>query len=184
MKLVHILSALILVFFACTPQADNHNNEQEVHQTAETKATKAVAEVMSPGDQDIRGTVTFEKAEDGVLVKGEFYGLEAGKHGFHIHQYGDCTAEDGSSAGGHYSPRNNDHGSPTQDNRHMGDMGNLVAVAGEIATIDYTDPHINIDNIIGRGIILHAGEDDLESQPSGAAGSRIACGVIGIAQEK
>lgn len=143
--------------------------------------TKAVATLMPLGGSNVSGTVTFEETDEGVLVSGMIEGLESGAHGFHVHQYGDCSAADGSSAGGHFNPTDNDHGAPDSTNRHMGDMGN-IEVNGGSATVDYTDKVLEIDEIIGRAVIVHAGEDDLTSQPAGDAGSRIACGVIGIAQ--
>ncbi|HLR31216.1 MAG TPA: superoxide dismutase family protein, partial [Fodinibius sp.] len=127
------------------------------------------------------GTVTFTAAGDSVQVQAEISGLSEGNHGFHIHQYGDCTAPDGSSAGGHFNPDNNDHAGPTDSPRHMGDMGNIEADAEGNATLNYGDSTISIDQILGRAVVVHGGEDDLESQPSGDAGPRIGCGVIGVA---
>ncbi len=186
MKLLKNCSlALMLVFFAlgCAQQSD----QQEETETMEpaTNYTKVVAVVHPTEGNEATGTVTFQQEENGVRVQGEFEGLSQGRHGFHIHQYGDCSASDGTSAGGHYNPTGNDHGSPTQDNRHMGDMGNLSASEDGTATINYVDPKIKLNgsnNIIGRGIVIHGGEDDYESQPSGAAGPRIGCGVVGIAE--
>ena len=65
----------------------------------------------------------------------------------------------------------------------MGDLGNIEANDEGTAMVDYTDETVTLEQILGRGIIIHAGEDDLSSQPTGAAGSRVACGVIGIAQK-
>ena len=142
--------------------------------------TKAVSVVAPVGESGVTGTVHFEQMETGVSVTADLTGLEQGLHGFHIHQFGDCTAEDGTSAGGHFNPAEKEHSSPEAENRHMGDMGNIEADETGHAFISYIDNNISIDMIIGRGIIVHAGEDDLTSQPSGAAGPRLACGVIGI----
>jgi Cu-Zn family superoxide dismutase len=144
--------------------------------------TKAIATVSSVGESGVMGIVNFEAVDAGVFVKAELSGLEEGMHGFHIHQFGDCTAPDGTSAGGHFNPEETDHSGPESMMRHMGDMGNINADASGNATIEYVDNTININMIVGRGIIVHAGEDDLTSQPSGAAGPRLACGVIGIAK--
>lgn len=186
MKLLKNYSlALVMIFFAlgCTQQQPEEQ-ETETMEPA-TNFTKAVAVVHPTEGNEVEGTVTFQQEENGVRVQGEFEGLSQGRHGFHIHQYGDCSASDGTSAGGHYNPTGNDHGSPTQDNRHMGDMGNLSASEDGEATINYVDPKIELngsDNIIGHGIVVHGGEDDFESQPSGDAGPRVGCGVIGIAE--
>lgn len=177
------LALTVIIFALGCAQQQPEQQEQEQMEPA-TDFTKAVAVVHPTEGNEVSGTVTFQKTEKGVRVQGNFEGLSAGRHGFHIHQYGDCTAMDGTSAGGHYNPTGNQHGSPTQDNRHMGDMGNLSASEEGTATINYVDPKIKLNgpnSIIGRGIIVHGGEDDFESQPSGAAGPRVACGVIGVA---
>jgi Cu-Zn family superoxide dismutase len=126
----------------------------------------------------------FTVVDGGVRVVADLDGLSPGKHGFHIHTYGDCTSADGTSAGGHFAPHGRPHGAPTDTERHVGDLGNVVADADGHAHYDRVDPIIALhgeNSIIGRGVILHAGEDDLTSQPTGAAGARVACGVIGIA---
>lgn len=177
------LLSFVLVFFAigCTQQ----EMEQEKMTTGPaTDFSKGVAVVHPTEDGDATGYVTFTKVDDGVRVQGEFSGLEEGKHGFHIHQYGDCRAADGTSAGGHYNPADNPHAGPDAESRHVGDMGNLEADADGNATIDYVDSTITLngpESIMGRGVIIHGGEDDLESQPTGAAGPRMGCGVIGVA---
>src|SRR5699024_2746069 len=140
-----------------------------------------VAVVTLTKEIDVMGKVTFTKEGDGVRVQGNISGLKEGKHGFHIHQYGDCRADDGSSAGGHYNPAGNDHAARTDSVRHMGDMGNISADAVGTARVDYVDSVIDMNMIMGRAVVIHGGEDDLTSQPSGAAGARMACGVIGIA---
>ncbi|MDX1636706.1 MAG: superoxide dismutase family protein [Balneolaceae bacterium] len=176
------IAIAIFIAAGCTQQQQQQTQQQQAE--PETNFTRAVAVVHPTEGNSVTGTVTFEQASNGVQVTANLSGLEKGRHGFHIHQYGDCTASDGTSAGGHYNPTGNDHGAPTQDNRHMGDMGNIVADGEGNATIDYVDPMIELNgpnSIIGRGIVVHGGEDDLESQPSGAAGPRVGCGVIGIA---
>lgn len=177
MKLTSIFTALLLITVGCTQTV-----EKEVEVTNNFEHDELVATVMPVGDSGVAGSVTFSEADDGVRVEGEFSGLEAGNHGFHIHEFGDCRAADGTSAGGHFNPAGNDHGAPTDEMRHMGDMGNIEANEEGMSTVSYVDGTITLEEILGRGIIIHAGEDDLTSQPTGAAGGRIACGVIGIAQ--
>ncbi len=176
MKLTSLFTALLLMTVGCTQTV-----EKEVEIT-NFEHDELVATVMPVGDSGVAGSVTFTESENGVSVEGEFSGLESGNHGFHIHEFGDCRAADGTSAGGHFNPAGNDHGAPTDEMRHMGDMGNIEANEEGVATVSYVDETISLEEILGRGIIIHAGEDDLTSQPTGAAGGRIACGVIGIAQ--
>lgn len=178
-----IFISLCVVLFAigCTQDATVQEQLQnEVEQNA-TDFTKAVAVIHAAGESDVSGIATFEKVEEGVRVHAELEGLTEGQHGFHIHKFGDCTAPDLSSAGPHYNPNENPHAAPTDSLRHMGDMGNIEVDAQGNATIDYVDSHIQLNRIIGRAVIVHQGKDDLTSQPSGSAGARIGCGVIGIA---
>ena len=124
------------------------------------------------------------EAEGGVRVIALISGLEPNsKHGFHIHEYGDCSAVDATSAGGHFNPMNMSHGGPEDKMRHAGDLGNLVADENGNAAVDFLDPLLTLrgdESIIGLSVIVHKGEDDLKTQPTGNSGPRIACGVIGI----
>jgi Cu-Zn family superoxide dismutase len=147
--------------------------------------TKAIAVLHPLKDSYVEGTVTFAKSGNEVKIVADVTGLTPGKHGFHIHQYGDCSSSDGSSAGGHFNPTNNPHASHDAAQRHEGDMGNLEADASGKAHLELTDNMMTMSgekSIIGRGIIVHEKEDDLKSQPVGNAGGRVACGVIGIAK--
>jgi Cu-Zn family superoxide dismutase len=134
--------------------------------------------------QTASGTVVFSKVADGVAVKASFTSAPPGEHGFHIHEKGDCSAPDGSSAGGHYNPTNAPHGAPNASSSHVGDLGNVEIGKDGSGTASYVikqsahPDFSNWDDLVGRAVILHGGEDDLSSQPSGDAGSRIACGVI------
>lgn len=184
MKLLKTFSLVLLTALFAWGCNQKKAGDQKKKTKKAPSFTKVVAVVHPTADNEASGTVTFTKVEKGVRVQGNFTGLSQGKHGFHIHEYGDCRADDGTSAGGHYNPTDKKHGSPTQDARHMGDMGNLVVGEDGKATIDYVDPKIKLNgptSIIGRGIVIHGGADDFESQPSGAAGPRMACGVIGVA---
>lgn len=147
----------------------------------------AIAVLIPTEGNDLQGTVTVIQTPEGVRVQANITGLTAGtEHGFHVHQYGDCSASDGTSAGGHFNPHGADHAGPDAASRHVGDLGNIpVNDAGE-ATYDRVDTQLAFEgesSIIGRAVIVHGGIDDLSSQPSGAAGPRIACGVIGIAAD-
>ncbi len=147
---------------------------------------KAVAVLSAASGSEVSGTVTFTQAENGVRVVAEVRGLDAnGTHGFHVHEFGDCTAPDATSAGGHFNPTGAPHGGPTDDHRHVGDMGNLESDAQGVAKLDYIDPLIELNgpnSIIGHAVIVHEKADDLKSQPTGDAGGRIACGVVGVAK--
>lgn len=143
--------------------------------------TKAVALLSPTKGNKAQGTVTFTAVEGGVRIVAEVENLEPGKHGFHIHEYGDCSSGDGMSAGGHFNPTGKKHGAPDSFERHAGDLGNIVADEKGRAKYDRIDKDITLNGpntIVGRSIIVHANEDDFKTQPTGNAGGRVACGVI------
>lgn len=184
-NLIVAFIALSVAFAGCAQQGNqNSDDSSDAMSESQNEVNEAVAQLHSTDGNEILGTVTFLQTEEGVTVTANINGLETGKHGFHIHQYGDCTAEDQTSAGGHYNPYNTEHGAPTDTERHMGDMGNLPINEEGYGNLTYTDNVIELNgpnSIIGRAVIIHGGTDDFTSQPSGAAGPRLACGVIGIA---
>jgi Cu-Zn family superoxide dismutase len=148
-------------------------------------ASRAVAVITPTKGNSVHGTVTFEGVEGGVRVVVELKSIPPGKHGFHIHEFGDLRSEDGTAAGGHYNPTAMPHSMPMSGERHMGDMGNIEAGADSSAHLEYVDPMMKLIgefSVLGRSIIVHKNEDDLKTQPTGNAGARIGQGVIGIAK--
>lgn len=146
---------------------------------------QAVAVLHPTAGNKCHGVVRFTQTGSSVKVVADLEGLTAEqKHAFHIHQFGDCSAPDGMSAGGHYNPDSHQHGLPDAENRHAGDLGNLQADKDGKAHYEITVNNVSIagtkNPIIGRGVIVHAKVDD-GGQPVGNAGGRIACGVIGVA---
>ena len=152
---------------------------------AEHEPEKAIAVLHgTQGNENVHGTVTFTKQGDGVLVEAHVMGLKPGQHGFHVHQYGDASAPDGASAGGHFNPANHPHAAPDADQRHVGDLGNMEADDKGHAMYKRVDKKIALsgeNSIIGRAVVVHAGTDDLKTQPTGDAGGRLALGIVGIA---
>src|SRR5262245_35568100 len=149
-------------------------------------SSKAISVLHPTAGNKVTGTVTFTPVADGVQVHAEIAGLTPGKHGFHVHEFGDCSSADLSSAGAHFNPTNQPHAGPDAAARHEGDMGNVEADASGNAKLDYLDHQISLTNdaksVIGRSVVVHAKPDDLKTQPSGDSGARIACGVIGWAK--
>ena len=186
------LAALILMGLAagaaCMNAAAIQTDHPHEHPTAkEEMAVKHAVCVLQPtkGSQ-VRGVVHFTTLENGqVRVEAQIEGLEPGSnHGFHVHQYGDLTDESGKSLGGHYNPEGHDHGLPAKEMRHAGDLGNLTAGDDGKAVYSATLGNFSLgghNDVIGRGIIVHAAPDD-GGQPTGNAGARAAMGVIGIAE--
>ena len=152
------------------------------------KVTYAIAMVEGLGDHKVKGKVTFTQKGDEVEIVGEFTGLQPGKHGFHVHEFGDCSMADGKCAGGHFNPEGMPHAGPDDAKRHVGDLGNLEADGQGHASYKHTDSMIKLNgphSVIGRALIVHAKPDDFKTQqPPGNAGDRIGCGVIGIGDPK
>ncbi|XP_017470220.1 PREDICTED: superoxide dismutase [Cu-Zn] isoform X2 [Rhagoletis zephyria] len=141
---------------------------------------------------DAKGTVFFEQqdANSPVKVTGEVLGLSKGQHGFHVHEFGDNT-NGCTSAGPHFNPAGKEHGAPTDENRHLGDLGNIEAPGNGPTKVEITDSQITLfgpNSIVGRTIVVHADPDDLGkgghelSKSTGNAGARLGCGVIGISK--
>eukprot|EP01127_Copromyxa_protea_P003801 TRINITY_DN13590_c0_g1_i1.p1 TRINITY_DN13590_c0_g1~~TRINITY_DN13590_c0_g1_i1.p1 ORF type:complete len:152 (-),score=39.76 TRINITY_DN13590_c0_g1_i1:35-490(-) len=140
--------------------------------------------------EGVTGKVTFEEVDGKTIIHAEVSGLTEGKHGFHVHAFGDLTGGC-ATTGGHFNPHGKQHGAPTAENRHVGDLGNLIVGADGKGTLDIEDSQVALTgehSVIGRAIVIHAGEDDLglgghdDSLTTGHAGGRAACGTIGWAQ--
>jgi Cu-Zn family superoxide dismutase len=146
---------------------------------------RAMCVIQPLQNSGVTGTVEFRLVDHVVEITANVKGLRPGRHGFHIHEFGDVTALDGGSAGGHFNLSGGPHGGPNSPMRHDGDLGNIKANAQGVARRVMTDHVIKLNgphSIIGRSIVIHAGEDDLKTQPTGNAGTRAGCGVIGIAK--
>lgn len=168
MKYYNILILSFLLLFSC----------------AKNQEKKAIATITAKSNSNVSGEVTFTEKEGKVIMNASLKGLTEGNHAIHIHAVGDCSAADGTSAGGHWNPTDENHGKWMQKPFHIGDIGNLIANAKGKGSIE-RDTNLwclNCDdenkNIIGKAIIIHAGPDDFSSQPSGAAGPRVGCGEI------
>jgi Cu-Zn family superoxide dismutase len=150
------------------------------------RAQKAIAVLHPASGSHVTGTVTFTKVDDGVRVVADVEGLTPGEHGFHVHEFGDCSAADATTAGPHFNPGKHQHAGPDAEMRHEGDLGNLTADASGKAHYDRVDKALKLSgehSIMGRSLIVHEKADDLKTQPTGNAGARVACGVIGLAKD-
>jgi Cu-Zn family superoxide dismutase len=149
----------------------------------------AIALIRPTGGNKCSGVVRFEETAHGVKVIANVEGLSPdGTHGIHIHEFGDISALDAMSAGGHYNPEDNPHAGPDSRPRHAGDLGNLYADSSGVAHYEREVLSLSIagtlNPIIGRAVIVHRDADDLTSQPTGNAGPRIGAGVIGVAKPR
>lgn len=147
-------------------------------------ADTAMVTLAGTKDSPVTGELRLTATPAGVTITGEIMGLTPGtEHGFHVHEHGDCSAPDASSAGGHFNPDNQDHGGPDRTPRHLGDLANLKSDQEGRASVDGNIPNAALrtegpNNLIGKAFIVHAKRDDYRTQPSGDSGNRIACGVV------
>lgn len=161
-----ILFSVLLTFFSC-------NSSQELITVKKT--------IKPLNNSTISGTVSFTQIKDSVKLEAHVYGLEPGTKAIHIHEFGDCSSEDGLSTGGHWNPTKTKHGKwgdPT--GFHLGAIGNF-----EIDSIGHGMVNFSTNlwclgcgeenDILNQAVIIHNGEDDYVSQPSGASGMRIGC---------
>ena len=149
----------------------------------EAVSARASATLQATEGNSVAGTLEFTSVDGGVRVTGQVTGLQGGEHGFHVHENGDCSAPDASSAGGHFNPASTAHGRVGQGEHHAGDSDNISANAQGAATVDTLLQGVTLGDrsgtdIVGKGVIVHADPDDYTTQPTGNAGGRLACGVI------
>jgi Cu-Zn family superoxide dismutase len=144
----------------------------------------ALVAMESRSGSSVTGSIRVSEVGGGLRLLGEVRGLKpGGEHGFHIHEKGDCSAPDASSAGGHFNPAGAPHGHAGKGPHHAGDMPNLKADANGVAKVDQTVPGVTLQagtaqSAAGRSLVVHRDPDDYTSQPAGNSGPRVACGVI------
>ncbi|UHQ20497.1 superoxide dismutase family protein [Lysobacter sp. KIS68-7] len=156
--------------------------------TAQSTAMHAQANLASASGSLVSGRVEFDPMGDGVHLTGTIGGLQPNSvHGIHVHEKGDCSAADASSAGGHFNPAGSAHGRASSTTHHAGDMDNITAGADGTAAISIHLAGVTLgggaaNDIANRALVVHAAADDYTTQPSGNSGARVACGVIRITQ--
>ena len=191
MKHLKLIALAVTLIIATACKKDKKEAEQiietEIEEVVEgTKTDKTITVTMSPkSDSNVTGTVIFNDEDGQVTMEGKLSGLTEGVHAIHLHEKADCSSPDGKSSGGHWNPAGQPHGAwGAESGFHKGDIGNMTANAEGNAEISLTTDQWCIGcgddtkNIIGKAVIVHQGEDDLISQPSGAAGARVSCAGI------
>jgi Cu-Zn family superoxide dismutase len=155
---------------------------------AETPGPRPMARaVLEPTSESAaHGAALFVETEDGLEIAIRVSGLEPGAHGLHLHENGDCAGAEAEAAGDHFAPRGSSHGSPADapSEHHGGDLGNVSAPLGGTAVKQMIHEELTLHGefgVVGRAVVVHEGEDDLTSQPSGDSGRPIACGVVRMA---
>ncbi|HLA33460.1 MAG TPA: superoxide dismutase family protein [Rhodocyclaceae bacterium] len=141
----------------------------------------ARAEIKAASGSQVAGMAVFSQGIDGVKLVAKLTGLSAGEHGFHVHEVGDCSAADATSAKGHFNPHGNRHGHVMAEH-HVGDLPNLRADSSGLAEYQEHIAGLSLvdakTSIVGRAVVIHADADDYATQPAGNSGKRVGCGVI------
>nr|WP_315197043.1 superoxide dismutase family protein [uncultured Flavobacterium sp.] len=171
-KIIFSIAVIIIAIIGCKTNS----------KSSDSKSLNLVFE--SKSNSNVTGTATFVEKNGKVTFTAKISGLKPGIHAIHIHEKSDCSAADGSSAGGHWNPTFKKHGKWGDAEHHRGDIGNFTADEKGNGTITLTTDEWSIGgedptkNILGKGLIVHQGADDFVSQPAGNAGARVACSAI------
>jgi Cu-Zn family superoxide dismutase len=171
-KIILSIALIIAVIIGCKTNSSS----------SESKKLELVFE--SKSNSNVTGTASFTEKNGKVTFVAKIAGLQPGVHAIHIHEKSDCSAADGSSAGGHWNPTFKKHGKWGVDEYHKGDIGNFTADEKGNGTITLTTDEWCIGcedatkDILGKGLIVHQGADDFTTQPTGNAGARVACSAI------
>ncbi len=176
-----LLIGISIILMGC----ERARQQVDVLTTAPAKQAHAI--INSSNDSGVTGMAVFTQNGDYITLTVEIQDATPGLHAVHIHANGDCSAPDGTSAGGHWNPTDVAHGKWGVGEFHLGDIGNSTVGGDGTGSITLTTDLWEIGtgsdiDVVGKGIIVHAGADDFTSQPSGAAGARIGCGVIVLAE--
>ena len=177
------LAAAALLAACASPSSGDAG--ANVRTVASVQLSSAAGGVPQPNPQaPVQGKLTFTEQRGMVSVTGTITGLKPNApHAFHVHETGDCSKPDFSSAGSHYNPTGQPHGAHGAGHHHVGDMPQLIADAKGTATVAFTSASLHLlgpQSIIGKAVIVHRDPDDVKAQPVGNAGPRLACGVIKV----
>ena len=182
------LSLALVTVSACASSDTTKTPDADVPRVLAT----ATAKMEGRSGTDVSGTVTFTERRASVGgemmnvidVRYDITGITPGDtRGFHVHEVGDCSAPDATSAGGHFNPGKHEHGAMDHPSSHAGDLGNITAnpagrAEGVITGVTKFTLEPGPNSIVGRGLIVHEKADDYTTQPTGNAGPRLACAVI------
>jgi Cu-Zn family superoxide dismutase len=197
MKKISVFALVFILAFTTACKSDkkesNTNTETEVENTENNTVTEKKSydggdlwvSLNPKSGSNVKGNVVFENKGESVSMLLTVSGLEPGEHAIHLHEKSDCSAEDGTSTGGHWNPTGQPHGKwGATEGYHKGDIGNFTASEDGKATFTFSTDEWCIGcgdetkDILGKAIIIHQGTDDFTTQPTGAAGGRISCGGV------
>lgn len=184
-----LICAALVIATACSSDTTVPETTNEAPPLAASDGVRAAVHVtLAPTvGHSAAGMLMLAESSDGVTITGKLTGLPPDRElGFHVHTVGDCSAPDASSAGEHFDPAKQPHGDPRGDSHHLGDLPNVDVDDEGVADVDVTLRGVTLEgpearSVNRRALVVHAQADDYETQPSGASGDRIACGVIAAA---
>ena len=185
MRITALASFTLVALAACS---STPSTSPSAPPATTSTAQQADAVLASASGSRVSGRLSLVPMGDGVHIRGEVGGLVPnGQFGFHVHEKGDCSAVDATSAGGHFNPASSEHGRVGHGTHHGGDSDNILANDQGVAMVDTLLQGVTLGDgaatdILGKGVIVHADPDDYTTQPTGNAGARLACGVIAAAQ--
>ncbi|MGE4429151.1 MAG: superoxide dismutase family protein [Sphingobium sp.] len=177
------LVAMIMVLGACS-EAPKENVPANTANEAAAAPAPALAVLKDASGKDV-GTAQFVEEDGGVSVEVSAVGITPGVHGTHVHMVGKCDAPDFKTAEGHWNPTGHQHGLENPQGSHKGDLPNMDVAADGTGTVRFMIPGAVLsggENALldsdGAALVIHAGPDDMKSDPAGNSGDRVACGVI------
>lgn len=149
-----------------------------------SEVNKSIVKLEAKSGSKVSGTLYLEDHFGGLIISGKVSGLKKGKHGFHVHETGNCSAADASSAGGHFHKEGQVHGDKGVETSHLGDLGNIEVGKDGSSDLNLYIKGLSLGkgetSIVNKALVIHADADDFKSQPAGNSGARIACGVIEV----
>jgi Cu-Zn family superoxide dismutase len=166
-----------------TPTSTTTSTATTTTAAAAPAGAQAKATIEPRSGSNVSGWATFtERSTGGVAVVVHIENAPPGTHGLHVHEKGDCSAADASSAGGHFNPGGNPHAGPTDMHRHAGDLGNITIEANGTGHLELVTDLLAVkpgpNSVVGKAVIFHEKADDMQTQPTGNAGGRLGCGVV------
>ena len=166
-----------------TPTSTTTSTATTTTAAAAPAGAQAKATIEPRSGSNVSGWATFtERSTGGVAVVVHIENAPPGTHGLHVHEKGDCSAADASSAGGHFNPGGNPHAGPTDMHRHAGDLGNITIEANGTGHLELVTDLLTVkpgpNSVVGKAVIFHEKADDMQTQPTGNAGGRLGCGVV------
>ena len=176
------LIVLLALAGACAKKTENTGTGEGTTTGAEMSQIGPFS-IEAKSGSSLSGTVAMKEVEGGVEVRVNVENAPPGKHGVHVHEKGDCSADDATSAGDHFNPRGHQHGLPGAEQMHLGDFGNIEVGEDGKGELVFTAKEANLSaanelSFRGRALIVHE-KEDTGGQPTGDAGARIGCAVLG-----